>query len=69
MFSFKADSLAVENHLVCSSLARVTSPALSFPQLLVVLCARLQPCRLVLMQFGLLIAVLLVQLMLIRLFR
>ena len=38
---FQADHLALNNQLVCSSLGKATSPALSFTQLFIVLCVYL----------------------------
>lgn len=61
-YVFKMDHLALDNQLVCSLLGKATSPALSFPQLLVVLCVEYKLHGPFLVYFGLSIGVNLVQL-------
>lgn len=46
VYVFKADHLALDNQLRCSSLEMTTSPDPNFPQLSVVLCTLLNTCEL-----------------------
>ena len=59
-YVFKMDHLALDNQLVCSLLGKATSPALSFPQLPIVLCVGCRPSGFFLVQSGMSIGVSLV---------
>lgn len=60
---FSRHHLVLDSQLICSSLGKTTSPTPSFPQLPIVLCIGLRPQKLLSMQFGIFVGVLLVKLM------
>lgn len=62
MCVFRADRLALDNQLACSSLEKVTSLVPRFPQLPVTPCVGLRPHGLLSIQFGIFIDVIIVYL-------
>jgi hypothetical protein len=62
MYVFTDDLFALDNQSMCSFLGKITSPGPSFPHLSIILCVSLRLHELFSVQFGVFIAITLVQL-------